>query len=195
MSRAQSRSRARRSISAAFAEPMRSGRRRITSCPGTPPGASHSCLAVTAVRACLQRSFGGIVNPPGGKGAYWTRAVMRRPPPPSSGCNASAPRGSWWPDWAAWLSARSGPKGAPPRIGSSKHPPLEDAPGPGCWSKNSLGPVELPRGSAETGRPPFWLRRVPVKFMGAIVIGLPEGDRWARGNLALAAGPRLLCVE
>ena len=44
----KSRSRARRSILAAFARtPMRSGRRRITSCPGTPPGASHSCLAVT----------------------------------------------------------------------------------------------------------------------------------------------------
>jgi polyhydroxyalkanoate synthase len=73
----------------------------------------------------------GIINPPGGKGTYWTRE--------SSDAAASSPEqwlqsasrheGSWWPDWTAWLSARSGRKSAPPPMGSAKYPPLLDAPG------------------------------------------------------------------
>ena len=72
----------------------------------------------------------GIINPPGGKGAHWTR---------ESGSTATSPDqwlqgatrhdGSWWSDWTAWLSARSGRKVAPPSMGSEKHPPLQDAPG------------------------------------------------------------------
>jgi polyhydroxyalkanoate synthase len=73
----------------------------------------------------------GIVNPPGGKGAYWTNEAGDAPTTTPEQWLQSATRheGSWWPDWAAWLSARSGPTSAPPRIGSSKHLPLEDAPG------------------------------------------------------------------
>src|SRR5687768_1349479 len=73
----------------------------------------------------------GIINPPGGKGAYWTKEAGDAPTTTPEQWLQSATRheGSWWPDWAAWLSARSGPKSAPPRIGSSNHPPLEDAPG------------------------------------------------------------------
>ena len=73
----------------------------------------------------------GIINPPGGKGAHWTREA-------SDGA-ASTPKqwlqqakrheGSWWPDWSAWLAARAGKKGKPPSLGSSEHPPLQDAPG------------------------------------------------------------------
>jgi len=73
----------------------------------------------------------GVINPPGGKGNYWTRE--------SKDADASSPEqwlqsaakheGSWWPDWSAWLTARSGEKGKPPSVGSKKHPPLEDAPG------------------------------------------------------------------
>ena len=73
----------------------------------------------------------GIINPPGGKGAHWTREKG------SAAANtaknwlqgASRHEGSWWPDWTAWLSARSGAKGAPPVMGSVDHPPLQDAPG------------------------------------------------------------------
>ena len=43
--------------------------------------------------------------------------------------SATKHEGSWWPDWSAWLSARSGGKGKPPSLGSKKHPPIEDAPG------------------------------------------------------------------
>ena len=42
-----------------------------------------------------------------------------------------APRheGSWWPDWSAWLQARSGAPVAPPRLGNAACPALCDAPG------------------------------------------------------------------
>jgi polyhydroxyalkanoate synthase len=73
----------------------------------------------------------GIINPPGGKGAYWTRenedGVMNNPEQWLQ--NASRHEGSWWSDWVAWLSARSGRTSAPPPMGSGKYPPLLDAPG------------------------------------------------------------------
>ncbi len=39
--------------------------------------------------------------------------------------------GSWWPAWVAWLNARSGPRGAPPKLGAAAgaYAPLCDAPG------------------------------------------------------------------
>ena len=39
--------------------------------------------------------------------------------------------GSWWPEWTAWLAARSGPPIAPPAIGAPARglTPLGDAPG------------------------------------------------------------------
>ncbi len=42
-----------------------------------------------------------------------------------------APRkeGSWWPEWTAWLSERSGAPVKPPAMGSAACPPLADAPG------------------------------------------------------------------
>jgi polyhydroxyalkanoate synthase len=46
---------------------------------------------------------------------------------------AAAPRkeGSWWPEWVAWLAARSGASGPLPSLGAPKqgYPPLADAPG------------------------------------------------------------------
>jgi polyhydroxyalkanoate synthase len=73
----------------------------------------------------------GIINPPGGKGAYWTRETGDAAASSPEQWLQSATRhdGSWWPDWTAWLSARSDRKGAPPQMGGSKHPPLQDAPG------------------------------------------------------------------
>jgi polyhydroxyalkanoate synthase subunit PhaC len=73
----------------------------------------------------------GIINPPGGKGTYWTRQTGDAAASSSEHWLQSASRheGSWWPDWTAWLSARSGRKSAPPRMGNSKYPPLLDAPG------------------------------------------------------------------
>ena len=73
----------------------------------------------------------GIINPPGGKGAYWTREIGEAAASSPEQWLQSAKRheGSWWPDWTAWLSTRSGAKGAPPTMGNSQHPPLQDAPG------------------------------------------------------------------
>jgi polyhydroxyalkanoate synthase len=45
---------------------------------------------------------------------------------------ANPPReGSWWPTWADWLAARSGPPAAPPPLGRADagYPTLADAPG------------------------------------------------------------------
>ena len=73
----------------------------------------------------------GIINPPGGKGAYWTRegSAGAMSSPAEWLQSATKHQGSWWPDWSAWLSDRAGPKGAPPSMGSAQHPPLADAPG------------------------------------------------------------------
>jgi polyhydroxyalkanoate synthase len=52
----------------------------------------------------------GIINPPGGKGMYWTREVGAAPERDPDQWLQSATRheGSWWTDWTAWLVARSG---------------------------------------------------------------------------------------
>jgi polyhydroxyalkanoate synthase len=73
----------------------------------------------------------GIINPPGGKGTYWTWETGDAAASDPEQWLQSAIRheGSWWPDWTAWLSTRSGRKSVPPPIGSSKYPPLQDAPG------------------------------------------------------------------
>ncbi len=70
----------------------------------------------------------GIINPPGGKGTYWTNEAPAETPEQWRAA-AQASDGSWWTDWFAWLAARSGQKAAPPAMGSGHHPPLGDAPG------------------------------------------------------------------
>ena len=38
--------------------------------------------------------------------------------------------GSWWPFWAEWVKARSGPlKAAPKALGNKDYPPGDPAPG------------------------------------------------------------------
>jgi len=72
----------------------------------------------------------GIINPPGGKGTYW---VVEPPARFESSEawreNAAKHDGSWWMDWSAWLSERSGGLGAPPGMGSATYLPLGSAPG------------------------------------------------------------------
>ncbi|WP_448208270.1 PHA/PHB synthase family protein [Azospirillum sp. sgz302134] len=89
-------------------------------------------LQGSAVRYVLASSghIAGIINPPGGKGTYWTNDAEE------PGATAQAWRetaaahgGSWWTDWTAWLAERSGRKGKPPTLGSAAYPALADAPG------------------------------------------------------------------
>ena len=71
----------------------------------------------------------GIINPPGGKSAYWTNEDGRADTPEQWRAGAERHDGSWWSDWFAWLASRSGEMVSPPSMGSEAHPPLEDAPG------------------------------------------------------------------
>jgi len=70
----------------------------------------------------------GIINPPGGKGTYWTNETKMAT---AEEWRAAAKKqdGSWWTDWFAWLAERSGEKVPPPAMGGASHPPLQDAPG------------------------------------------------------------------
>ncbi len=83
-----------------------------------------------AVRYVVASSghIAGIINPPGGKGTYWTNEAPAETPEQWRAA-AQASNGSWWTDWFAWLAVRSGQKAAPPAMGGGHYPPLQDAPG------------------------------------------------------------------
>jgi polyhydroxyalkanoate synthase len=89
-------------------------------------------LVAGQVRFILASSghIAGIINPPGGKGTYWTQEVTEPANTPEAWRLLAVKHdGSWWADWTAWLAARAGKRQAPPSMGSADHPPLEDAPG------------------------------------------------------------------
>ncbi len=87
-------------------------------------------LSGGSVRYILASSghIAGIINPPGGKGTYWTNEAKTAT---AEEWRAAAQKhdGSWWTDWFAWLAARSGEQVAPPPMGSEAYPPVQDAPG------------------------------------------------------------------
>jgi polyhydroxyalkanoate synthase len=72
----------------------------------------------------------GIVNPPGSvKGAYWSAPSNPRTADEWLAL-ATETKGSWWPDWQAWLSERSGDRvPAPAEPGSKRFAGLAPAPG------------------------------------------------------------------
>ena len=70
----------------------------------------------------------GIINPPGGKGTYWTSEAGAETPEQWRR-GAERHDGSWWTDWSSWLAAHAGKKAAPPPMGGEAYPPLQDAPG------------------------------------------------------------------
>ena len=74
----------------------------------------------------------GVVNPPAaGKYQYWTNAA-KVATLDDFVAGATEHKGSWWPDWLAWIAARSG--GDVPAVkaripGKGKLKAIEDAPG------------------------------------------------------------------
>jgi len=84
------------------------------------------------VRYVLANSghIAGIINPPGGKGYFFT-AGDGPPAVDAESWKAGATRhdGSWWTDWVAWLTERAGKRAKPPPMGSERHPAIADAPG------------------------------------------------------------------
>lgn len=71
----------------------------------------------------------GVVNPPSAnKYQYWTSDVL---PVDFADFVRSAKetKGSWWPDWIAWLAPRSGKQVAARVPGKGKYKAIEDAPG------------------------------------------------------------------
>ncbi|MFN3591705.1 MAG: PHA/PHB synthase family protein [Thermaurantiacus sp.] len=75
----------------------------------------------------------GVVNPPSsGKYGHWVLPEGAALPETLEAFRETAVqhKGSWWPDWIAWLTPRSGKKVKAPVPGKAKgFPPLEDAPG------------------------------------------------------------------
>jgi len=72
-----------------------------------------------------------LVNPPGPESRSSYRTAAEHPAQPEEWLKAAATsRGSWWPDWTAWLGERSGElKPAPSRLGSRRHRAAGKAPG------------------------------------------------------------------
>jgi polyhydroxyalkanoate synthase len=77
----------------------------------------------------------GIVSEPGHNGRSYqvqTRSNMDRYTSPETwAANTPTKRGSWWPEWTAWLVSHSGAPTAPPPMGAAAAGllPLCDAPG------------------------------------------------------------------
>ena len=73
-----------------------------------------------------------LVNPPGPESKSQLPRVgdAARRRPTSSSASVPTSGGSWWPDYAAWLAERSGPRRkARKTLGNAKHKPLAEAPG------------------------------------------------------------------
>jgi len=72
----------------------------------------------------------GVVNPPSSQRRhYWTNELLTDDPDDWL-ARAESHRGSWWPDWAAWLAKHGGARrAAPKRTGSTHFKPLAPAPG------------------------------------------------------------------
>jgi polyhydroxyalkanoate synthase len=71
----------------------------------------------------------GVINPPQKKKyGYWTSSHL---PPKADDWLAETNEqpGSWWPHWAAWQAKRAGKKLPARNVGSTKHKPIEKAPG------------------------------------------------------------------
>jgi polyhydroxyalkanoate synthase len=72
----------------------------------------------------------GVVNPPaGGKYQYWTNDNIKAGSVADWMKDAVEHKGSWWPDWRAWLTSHDPEEVAARPVGNDARPPIEDAPG------------------------------------------------------------------
>ncbi len=72
----------------------------------------------------------GLVNPPGNPKSFYMTGPEPGPDPLAWKAAAESHTGSWWEYWAVWASSRSGgKKRARKTLGSTRYPPLADAPG------------------------------------------------------------------
>jgi polyhydroxyalkanoate synthase len=72
----------------------------------------------------------GVVNPPSsGKYQYWTNDNAAAPNVGEWLKTAQEHKGSWWPDWRAWLNTIDAEEVPARQVGTDALPPIEDAPG------------------------------------------------------------------
>jgi polyhydroxyalkanoate synthase len=104
------------------------------------PATFQSCrLTAGKVRYVLadEGHITGIVNPPSpwSKKQYLAGAATRLRSFDKWEEKQTPAKGSWWPDWLAWLKERSGPQVPPPTMGSENYPAMEPAPGTYVFEK------------------------------------------------------------
>ena len=72
----------------------------------------------------------GVVNPPSlNKYQYWTNDNIKDTTLQNWLEGAQEHKGSWWPDWRAWLESIDAEQVPARQVGSEALPPIEDAPG------------------------------------------------------------------
>src|ERR1700761_1643133 len=72
----------------------------------------------------------GVVNPPASnKYQFWTNDNIRDVSLEDWMKGAQEHKGSWWPDWRAWLGAIDAEEVPARNVGTEAMPPIEDAPG------------------------------------------------------------------
>jgi polyhydroxyalkanoate synthase len=79
---------------------------------------------------CNSGHIQSLINPPGNPKAKFLARPARERSAEQWSTKATWHDGSWWPDWLAWISKRSGARiGAPTTLGDAEHRPLCEAPG------------------------------------------------------------------
>lgn len=72
----------------------------------------------------------GVINPPSlGKYQYWTSDAIANTTLAEWMKSAQEHKGSWWPDWHAWLRGIDAEMVSAREVGTDALPPIEDAPG------------------------------------------------------------------
>ena len=70
-----------------------------------------------------------LLNPPGKPKAWYVKGAAHEVDPDVWASKADKKEGTWWHDWAAFLTARSSDEIPAPQPGNAEYPPLAPAPG------------------------------------------------------------------